>query len=80
MNTLIQRTESCGWKFTFIGCTNEAYEQGTQIKMSSNPVNLETEGAPARPLLYAMRTASQKSTSLNRDYTINNDDTCHEDT
>ena len=68
MNALITRAESCGWKFTFIGCTQEAYEQGMQFRMSSQPISLEREGAPARPLFSAMREASSNTTRLNREY------------
>jgi len=71
LNTLIQRAESCGWKFTFIGCNKEAYDQGSQFTMSSEVINIDREGAPPRPMLHAMRTASHNSASCNRDYNNN---------
>jgi len=72
LNTLIERAEACGWIFTFIGCTREAYEQGTQIKTLSNPVytngcDMNLEGAPPPPTLSrAMTDASEKINYINR--------------
>ena len=78
LNTLIQRAESCGWIFTFIGCTLEAYEQGTQIAMASKPIytdrcGIEREGAPPPPTLErAMSSASDQATAYNRNMTQTN--------
>lgn len=77
LNTLIQRAESCGWIFTYIGCTLEAFEQGTQIRMSSQPIctdgcNIDLEGdAPPPPTLRrAMTSASNQHSQLNRERSI----------
>jgi hypothetical protein len=67
MNELIQRAESCGWTFTFIGCNKDGYEQGTQFRMSSQPINLQSEDGPMS-LLYAMREVSNQTVKLNREY------------
>ena len=67
MNELIQRAESCGWTFTFIGCNKDGYEQGTQFRMSSQPINLQSEDSPMS-LLYAMREVSNQTVKLNREY------------
>lgn len=72
LNELIQRAESCGWKFTFIGCNKEAYDQGSQFTMSSQPINIDCEGAPPKPLLHAMRAASNNSATLNKEYSVSN--------
>jgi len=80
MNDLIERAELCGWKFTFIGCTKEAYNQGTQFRMSSQPISLEREGAPPIPLFSAMQQLSNDTARLNRDYSTKRSDTKRSDT
>jgi len=80
MNDLIERAELCGWKFTFIGCTKEAYNQGTQFRMSSQPISLEREGAPPIPLFSAMRQLSENTSNLNREYSAKRSDTKRSDT
>jgi hypothetical protein len=80
MNDLIERAELCGWKFTFIGCTKEAYNQGTQFRMSSQPISLEREGAPPIPLLSAMQQLSNDTARLNRDYSTKRSDPKRSDT
>jgi hypothetical protein len=74
MNILIQRAETCGWTFTFIGCTKEAYNQGTQFSMSSQPISLEREGAPPIPLFSAMQQLSENTSKLNREYSTKRSD------
>jgi len=75
INDLIKRAESCGWIFTFIGCTREAYEQGTQFKMASEPIytdscKMDMEGAPPPPSLFkALSQVSDKVTEMNHDNT-----------
>jgi hypothetical protein len=84
LNKLIERAEQAGWTFTFIGCTKEAYKQGTQFKMSSQPIDLTDPTAgfsqstepyldgtpPQNPSLFmAMRCVSDNTTRLNRQYT-----------
>lgn len=73
LNTLIQRAESCGWTFTYVGCTPDAFEQGQQIKMNSKPIYTEgcgfdEEGMPPRPptLTRALTSASEKVAAVNR--------------
>jgi len=76
LNTLIQKAESLGWSFTYIGCTPEAFNQGQKLKMSNAPVfteecpidpEFDLEGVPPPPpLLRAMSSASSKVASLNR--------------
>ena len=74
LNTLIQRAESCGWTFTYVGCTPDAFEQGQQIRMTSKPIYTEgcgledEEGMPPHPptLTRAMTSASDKVASVNR--------------
>ena len=80
MNDLIERAELCGWKFTFIGCTKEAYNQGTQFRMSSQPISLEREGAPPIPLFSAMQQLSNDTARLNRDYSTKRSDPKRSDT
>lgn len=84
LNKLIERAEQAGWMFTFIGCTKEAYKQGTQFKISSQPIDLTDPTAgfsqstepyldgtpPQNPsLFHAMRCVSDNTTRLNRQYT-----------
>ena len=75
LNTLIQRAESRGWTFTYVGCTPDAFEQGQQIKMTSKPIYTEScgledeEGMPPRPptLTRALTSASEKIAAVNRE-------------
>jgi hypothetical protein len=84
LNKLIERAEQAGWTFTFIGCTKEAYKQGTQFKMSSQPIDLTdpTSGfsqstepyldgtPPQNPSLFmAMGCVSDNTVRLNKQYT-----------
>jgi hypothetical protein len=75
MNTLIRRAESCGWNFTYIGCTREAYDEGTRFTMASAPIHtdgcdMEMEGAPPPPSLFrALSEVSDQVTAFNREIT-----------
>jgi hypothetical protein len=75
LNTLISRAEEAGWTFTFIGCTQDACEQGTQFQMSSQPINIsDIEGAPAPPSLFdIMGQVSRQTSQRNRSYISNQD-------
>jgi len=74
LNTLIQRAESCGWTFTYVGCTPDAFEQGQQIRMTSKPIYTEgcgfdEDGMPPCPptLTRALTSASEKVAAVNRE-------------
>jgi hypothetical protein len=75
LNTLISRAEEAGWTFTFIGCTQDACEQGTQFQMSSQPINIsDIEGAPPPPSLFdIMGQLSRQTSQRNRSYISNQD-------
>jgi hypothetical protein len=73
LNTLIQRAEACGWTFTYVGCTLEAFEQGTKLTMTNAPIytdgcGIENEGAPPPPSLFrALSSTSDRVSAMNRE-------------
>lgn len=75
LNTLIQRAEACGWTFTYVGCTLEAFEQGNQLTMTNAPIytdgcGIENEDAPPPPSLFrAMSSTSDRVAAMNRELT-----------
>jgi hypothetical protein len=76
LNTLIKRAEEAGWTFTFIGCTQDACEQGTQFQMSSQPINIsDIEGAPPPPSLFdIMGQVSRQTSDKNQSYSSRQED------
>ena len=74
LNHLIKKAEHTGWTFTFIGCTKEAYKQGSQFRMSSQPIDVsdQIEGSPS--LAFAFRAVSDNISQLNRQYTREKDE------